>query len=300
MHIYPSLSLSLDLSLTLFGSYIPDDDNMYKALWGLSSSANDFQSMLAIFVFSIWFKLLKFTHNIPVMNRIGDTFSVAMFDVSMFAVVMFVMFVAFSMAFNITFCTALDEYGRFSISLFSIFRALVGDIDGSTLFTAAPVLGPLLYAAFLFVVLFVGFTILIAIISAAYERTKEHTVKDGLINTGYDYVMQNIPTKPAEEEDATAHSLQLLTQAMLELTDKMSVIDEKLSKLSELQGLPTNQMAPAGPKSKRVPLSQLTRASRDSEAHVESEILTDASVVQSNGKNDGRERPANTVTTLRL
>ena len=88
MHIYPSLSLSLDLSLTLFGSYIPDDDNMYKALWGLSSSANDFQSMLAIFVFSIWFKLLKFTHNIPVMNRIGDTFSVAMFDVSMFAVVM--------------------------------------------------------------------------------------------------------------------------------------------------------------------------------------------------------------------
>ena len=65
--------------------------------------------------------------------------------------------------------------------------------------------GSLVYGAFLFIVLFTGFTIVIAIITDSYEQAREEVTQDALIKRGLAYVAESLPAaedlEDSDEED---------------------------------------------------------------------------------------------------
>eukprot|EP00658_Telonema_sp_P-2_P003289 TRINITY_DN11213_c0_g1_i1.p1 TRINITY_DN11213_c0_g1~~TRINITY_DN11213_c0_g1_i1.p1 ORF type:complete len:284 (+),score=82.00 TRINITY_DN11213_c0_g1_i1:95-946(+) len=124
---------------------------------------------------------LKFTSHVPVMCTIGDTFSNAMKPTMLFLFAIVVLFLGFGVSFNVIFSTDLDAFSRLDVTLFSMFRGLSGDIDADSISDVQPVIGPLIFSLFLTVVLFVAFTILIAIVSDAYDVAKERKPQKGLL-----------------------------------------------------------------------------------------------------------------------
>merc|ERR1712159_278067 len=124
-------------------------------------------------LFVMIFKTLKFMRNVPIMKNITDTFADVSLTISIFFVVMIVIFLAFAMLFNLTFSLSMPGFDNLGNSLFSIFLAMTGNIDVATMKMAHPVWGPLFYCVFNTVVVFVGFTILIAIVSDSYESVKD-------------------------------------------------------------------------------------------------------------------------------
>ena len=100
------------------------------------------------------------------MAYIGSTFSNAVTEIIAFGIVMLALVSAFATFFNIMLATTTREYGTFYASLeMVVINGLVGNMDSEPITRALPEMGPVVYAAYLFVVLFVGFTILISIIA---------------------------------------------------------------------------------------------------------------------------------------
>eukprot|EP00657_Telonema_sp_P-1_P004190 TRINITY_DN19675_c0_g1_i1.p2 TRINITY_DN19675_c0_g1~~TRINITY_DN19675_c0_g1_i1.p2 ORF type:complete len:102 (-),score=37.72 TRINITY_DN19675_c0_g1_i1:79-384(-) len=87
------------------------------------------------------------------------------------------MLFGFGVLFNLIFSsTAMNSFNTLQISMFSLFRGLLGDVDVDGLTSASPIVGPLLFCLYVTVVLFVAFTILIAV---SYTHLRAHeTVLD--------------------------------------------------------------------------------------------------------------------------
>ena len=131
---------------------------------------NNFALCLGLMGFTMWFRLLTFTKNIPLMAAIGNTFSGAVLELIAFCCVMFVLFAAFAMFFNITILNGQQQWGTLTDAMMSVtIDGLVGNMETGPIVQALPVLGPLFYSLYLFAILFVGFAILISIITDSCE-----------------------------------------------------------------------------------------------------------------------------------
>jgi len=102
------------------------------------------------------------------MASIGGTFNKAVWGTLAFTGLMAVLMFSFAMLFNAVFCTALPQYGTLVDSMRTVvIDGIMGAIDADQLDQANPNIGSLIYALYLTVVLFTGFTIMIAIIADA-------------------------------------------------------------------------------------------------------------------------------------
>jgi len=162
-----------------------------KGSWMEVNSQKDFQTYLAFTAFLLCFKALKFSKNIPIVSYIGSTFSAAVFDILAFSIIMIALFGAFGSWFNIMLATNVRDYGTFwsSVGIVSI-DGLLGNMESTPITQTAPNLGPIMYALYLTIVVFVGFTILISIITDRYEEVKEVPVKAGFFVRNYRRVAQ--------------------------------------------------------------------------------------------------------------
>jgi len=138
--------------------------------WSQMQSQNNFSLSLGLMSFVMWFKVLTFTKNVPMMSSIGNTFGGCVKELIAFCCVMFVLVAAFAMFFNITISNGERAFSTFIDSLMSVtIDGLMGNMDTEPIVRALPVAGPLFYSAYLFSIIFVGFTILISIISDSCE-----------------------------------------------------------------------------------------------------------------------------------
>jgi hypothetical protein len=149
--------------------------------WSLASAQGDMGIVAGVAMFTVVMKLLKFTKNVPIMCRITDTFSDVAMSISIFLVVMGIFFLAFGMLFNMIFSLNMSEFSELGKSVFSIFRAMNGDIDVDKMAQVQPIWGPVFYCLFVTATVFVAFTILIAIIADSYENVKENEPSEGVI-----------------------------------------------------------------------------------------------------------------------
>lgn len=150
----------------------PSNDD--TQVWSLAASQELYSVLLGLTMFCTIFRGLKFSSNVPIMCRIGSTFSQAVVRIGVFLVVLGVLFLSFGVCFNIMYSTDMEQFSNLGRSLFTLFEGLLGNMDSETMLTSNPTCGPLLFAAYVITVLFVGLTILIAIISDSYETTN-HT-----------------------------------------------------------------------------------------------------------------------------
>ena len=137
------------------------------------------------------------------MAVIGNTFSGAVLELIAFCVVMFALFAAFATFFNITMSkTGSKDYGTFGDALKLVtIDGMVGNMDSDIISRAMPILGPIFYAAYLFSLLFVGFTILISIISDSYIKHKSVPLKNGVMSILGRFFKDKIHTTKHEDED---------------------------------------------------------------------------------------------------
>jgi len=166
------------------------------------SAEGSFTAWIAITVFFLWFRALKFTKNIPIMASIGtltltltlahnyltrafltgNTFSNAALQLGAFALVMMALSIAFANLFNILLSSGLRGYATFYDTLQLVtLEGLMGNMEVGEISLALPTLGPLFYSIYLFSLVFVGFTILISIITDSYNKCKNAKLDPGLI-----------------------------------------------------------------------------------------------------------------------
>ena len=89
--------------------------------------------------------------------------------------ILFVMLFGFAGAFTVAVGSNVGDFSTLLMSLLTLGRALLGDFDLSRLYEVSPVMGPLLFFAFVFFFVFVLLNMLIAIITDAFSDTKtEH------------------------------------------------------------------------------------------------------------------------------
>jgi len=129
------------------------------------------QIFMGLTEFFIMLGLLCWVDNIPHLNLFGRTLWRSALPCTMFFIIFFTLLLGFAALFQIIFSKL--YFRTLQISLFTLFRGMLGDfpIDEMTYFE--PVLAPLLYIIYLTVMLFTAFTILIAIISSAHQQVNE-------------------------------------------------------------------------------------------------------------------------------
>ena len=91
--------------------------------------AGVYQVTIGFSALSVTFRGLKFAHNIPVVHSVGDTFSLVVIDISLFMLMIGVLFIGFGMLFNVMFCTSMAGFEDIGSSMFSMFRGMFLSID---------------------------------------------------------------------------------------------------------------------------------------------------------------------------
>eukprot|EP00658_Telonema_sp_P-2_P050147 TRINITY_DN381_c0_g1_i12.p2 TRINITY_DN381_c0_g1~~TRINITY_DN381_c0_g1_i12.p2 ORF type:complete len:468 (+),score=68.33 TRINITY_DN381_c0_g1_i12:1580-2983(+) len=190
LNLFDWLTIGMLLLLWLFESIyvgsIPAVNTVWQirldSFWTLGTVQAHWQTILGLACFSMITKGLKFTKNVPVMCEIGNTFAHALFPVGMLLLVVFFLLFAFAVVFQIKFSVSqMNSFDSLGTSLFSVFRGLLGDIDTSGIYAASRTFGPILFSLYVTVVLFVAFTVLIALICDSFNAVSEIQPTDGVV-----------------------------------------------------------------------------------------------------------------------
>eukprot|EP00658_Telonema_sp_P-2_P020715 TRINITY_DN1820_c0_g1_i6.p1 TRINITY_DN1820_c0_g1~~TRINITY_DN1820_c0_g1_i6.p1 ORF type:complete len:582 (+),score=130.82 TRINITY_DN1820_c0_g1_i6:125-1870(+) len=208
--------------------------------WSEAAAQSLFVSTLGLALFFAIIRFLKYTYNVPIMCQIGRTFTSASYNISLFLATMLVLFVAFGVCFHITLSTDVKSFGSLRYSLFTLFEGLLGNMDGEEILRAQPYFGPVIFVMFYTMVLFVGFTILISIISNAYDTVKDDHPRDGfLVSVGE--MMNKIANKVNESDQDQDARVELALVGDPDDEDRLGLIQKDVaalvSQVAELQSL---------------------------------------------------------------
>jgi len=119
-------------------------------------------------------KALSFFSNVPMLNRFSRMFAVALPELLAFVVVFLVVIFGFTIAFFQVFSATISGFSSLGTSTFSLFRFLTGDfqeldaMEGQYGWLAQG-----LFATYLFLVLFITFSVLVPIVFNAYAVVQE-------------------------------------------------------------------------------------------------------------------------------
>ncbi|XP_054634535.1 polycystin-2 isoform X2 [Dunckerocampus dactyliophorus] len=131
-----------------------------------------FNNVVAIIVFFSWLKLFKFINFNKTMSQLTGTMSRCAKDLVGFAIMFFIIFLAYAQLAYLLFGTQVDDFSTFQASIFSQFRIILGDFEFSEIEEANPVLGPIYFTTFVFFIFFILMNMFLAIINDTYSEVK--------------------------------------------------------------------------------------------------------------------------------
>lgn len=148
----------------------------------LLDTADDVAAVLALLS---WLRILRFLRFVPQLQTLLDTLSSAAGRIGGYVFLVVVVLFASSQAFLIAFGGQVAAFRNLPQSLHALTRGLMGGIDFEALERAQPWLGPLLYWAFLVLVVLVMLNMFIAILSDSFVEVRERQalVEDFRVNT---------------------------------------------------------------------------------------------------------------------
>lgn len=131
-----------------------------------------FNNMAAVIVFFSWVKLFKFINFNNTMSQLSSTMSRCAKDLLGFAIMFFIIFLAYAQLAYLVFGTQVNDFSTFRASIFTQFRIILGDFNFSEIEDANPVLGPIYFTTFVFFIFFILMNMFLAIINDTYSEVK--------------------------------------------------------------------------------------------------------------------------------
>ncbi|XP_037621018.1 polycystin-2 isoform X1 [Sebastes umbrosus] len=131
-----------------------------------------FNNVAAVIVFFSWVKLFKFINFNKTMSQLSGTMSRCAKDLVGFAIMFFIIFLAYAQLAYLVFGTQVNDFSTFQASIFTQFRIILGDFEFSEIEEANPVLGPIYFATFVFFIFFILMNMFLAIINDTYSEVK--------------------------------------------------------------------------------------------------------------------------------
>nr|XP_002119742.1 polycystin-2 isoform X2 [Ciona intestinalis] len=161
-----------------------------------------YNNMVAIVVFFAWIKIFKYISFNRTMTQLQSTLSRCSKDIAGFAVMFFIIFLAYAQLGYLVFGTQVKDFSTFQESIFTQFRIILGDFDFHALEAANRVLGPIFFLTYVFFVFFVLLNMFLAIINDTYSEVKaeismqksEFEISD-YIKRGYNKVLEKLSLK---------------------------------------------------------------------------------------------------------
>uniref|UniRef100_A0A8C7P020 Polycystin-2 n=1 Tax=Oncorhynchus mykiss TaxID=8022 RepID=A0A8C7P020_ONCMY len=131
-----------------------------------------FNNMAAIIVLFSWVKLFKFINFNKTMSQLSTTMSRCAKDLIGFAIMFFIIFLAYAQLAYLVFGTQVNDFSTFQACIFTQFRIILGDFEFSEIEEANPVLGPIYFITFVFFIFFILMNMFLAIINDTYSEVK--------------------------------------------------------------------------------------------------------------------------------
>ncbi|XP_058982757.1 polycystin-2-like protein 1 isoform X3 [Musca domestica] len=135
--------------------------------------------MMGICVFLVWIKIFKYISINKTMLQFSTTLKRCAKDLCGFAVMFFIVFLAYAQLGLLIFGTSHPDFREFGISIITLMRMFLGDFEYELIEEANHILGPIYFLSYVLFVFFILLNMFLAIINDTYG-----TVKDE-VNQGY-------------------------------------------------------------------------------------------------------------------
>ncbi|KAM6440102.1 polycystin-2 isoform 3-T3 [Liasis olivaceus] len=185
-----------------------EDQNSFPNFEPLAYWQTQFNSVAAVTMFFVWIKLFKFISFNRTMNQLSTTMSRCAKDVLGFAIMFFIIFLAYAQLAYLVFGTQVNDFSTFQDSVFTQFRILLGDFDFTEVEEANRILGPVYFTSFVFFMFFILLNMFLAIINDTYSEVKTDMIQQksemelsDLIKKGYTKAMVKLKLKKTPVDD---------------------------------------------------------------------------------------------------
>ncbi|XP_076365526.1 polycystin-2-like isoform X2 [Tachypleus tridentatus] len=131
-----------------------------------------FNNAVALAVFFAWIKIFKYISFNKTMTQLSSTLSRCSKDITGFAVMFFIVFVAYSQLGYLLFGSQVQDFSTFLNAIFTLLRVILGDFNFNEIEEANRVLGPMYFLSYVFFVFFVLMNMFLAIINDTYAEVK--------------------------------------------------------------------------------------------------------------------------------
>jgi len=202
LNIYRQVSVSNKLNSLL------DNDQQFVNFDFLCYAQTQFNQVIAAITFLAWIKVFKYTSFNKTMTQLSMTLSRCAKDVAGFAVMFFIVFLAYAQLGYLIFGTQVAGFNTVQDSIYTLFRVILGDFDFESLEAANRILGPLYFLTYVFFVFFVLLNMFIAIINDTYGEVKEELSNQkseielaSFFKKGYNKVLDKLNLKKAQIVD---------------------------------------------------------------------------------------------------
>ncbi|XP_059821491.1 polycystin-2 [Hypanus sabinus] len=187
-----------------------ENQNSYANLESLAYWQVQFNNMAAVVVFFVWIKIFKFISFNKTMIQLSSTMSRCAKDIMGFAIMFFIVFLAYAQLAYLVFGTQVDDFSTFHACIFTQFRIILGDFDFAKLEEADRILGPIYFATFVFFIFFILLNMFLAIINDTYSEVKADMAQQrnemeltDLIKKGYSKAMLKLRLRKTTVNDIT-------------------------------------------------------------------------------------------------
>jgi len=165
-NIYRTMAVGKKLDqLLAYPNAFPDFE--FLSYWQVQ-----FNSAIAITVFMAWVKVFKYISFNKTMTQLSSTLAACAKDLAGFAVMFFIIFLAFAQLGYLIFGTQVKDFSSFDDAVFTLFRIILGDFNFQELEEANRILGPIYFLLYVFFVFFVLLNMFLAIINDTYSEVK--------------------------------------------------------------------------------------------------------------------------------
>uniref|UniRef100_A0A8I5R8N5 Polycystin-2 n=1 Tax=Papio anubis TaxID=9555 RepID=A0A8I5R8N5_PAPAN len=156
-------------------------------------------------VIVVLFKFINFNRT---MSQLSTTMSRCAKDLFGFAIMFFIIFLAYAQLAYLVFGTQVDDFSTFQECIFTQFRIILGDINFAEIEEANRVLGPIYFTTFVFFMFFILLNMFLAIINDTYSEVKSDLAQQkaemelsDLIRKGYHRALVKLKLKKNTVDD---------------------------------------------------------------------------------------------------
>lgn len=185
-----------------------EDQNSFPNLEHLAYWQVQFSNVAAVLVFFVWIKLFKFINFNRTMSQLSITMSRCAKDLFGFAIMFFIIFLAYAQLAYLVFGTQVDDFSTFQECIFTQFRIILGDVNFAEIEEANRVLGPIYFTTFVFFMFFILLNMFLAIINDTYSEVKSDLAQQkaemelsDLIRKGYHRALVKLRLKKNTVDD---------------------------------------------------------------------------------------------------